>query len=250
MARARIPLLYEALVLADHLPVFPCGSDKRPLVPRGFHAATRDVFQISSWWQRWPHALIGVPAGLTFVALDLDLQHVEAQQWRWQAKLPVTRTHATRSGGRHLLFAPDARVGCTAGKIWKHVDTRGLGGFIIWWPACGFEVLHGGALAEVPDWIIAKLQPEPVIASPVRAPASPCHAERKLNGIIRTIAEAREGERNHVTYWGANRLAEMVADGRLARTEAIYIAVEAASRAGLSRAEASRTVQSAFRGRA
>jgi Bifunctional DNA primase/polymerase, N-terminal len=243
-------LLTHALLLADHLPVFPCGSNKRPLVPRGFHAATRDVFQISDWWRRWPGALVAVPAGLKFVALDLDLQHVEAQQWRWQAKLPVTRTHATRSGGRHLLFAPDTRVHNTASRLARGVDTRGLGGYVIWWPACGFEVLHGGALAEVPDWIIARLQPEPVIAGPIRVPTSPCHAERKLDGITRTIAGACEGERNHVTYWGACRLAEMVADGKLARGEAFALAIEAANRAGLSRAEAARTVQSAFRGRA
>jgi len=248
MASARSPLLNEALLLAEHLPVFPCGSNKRPLVPRGFHAATRDVFQISDWWRRWPKALIGVPAGLKFVVLDLDLQHVEAQQWRWQAKLPVTRTHATRSGGRHLLFKPNPMVGCSASRLARGVDTRGLGGYVIWWPACGFEVLHGGALAEVPDWIIAKLQPEPPSQ---RAPLpAPCHAERKLDGITRTIAGAREGERNHVCFWGANRLFEMVMDGRLARREAFALAIEAAARAGLSRAEAARTVQSAFRGRA
>ena len=34
-----------------------------------------------------------------------------------------TRTHYTRSGGRHVLFAPDQRVRCTASKLWKHIDT-------------------------------------------------------------------------------------------------------------------------------
>lgn len=242
------PPLSYALVLADHLPIFPCGSDKRPLVPHGFKDASSDPDLIRHWWRRWPLALIGAPTGLKFVVLDLDLQHVEAQQWRWQAKLPVTRTHATRSGGRHLLFAPDERVRNTASRLARGVDTRGVGGYIVWWPASGFEVLHGGALAELPDWIVAKLQPEPCQRAPL--PTAPLHAERKLNGITRTIAEAREGERNHVCFWGACRLAEMVTDGKLARAEALALAIEAAARAGLSRAEAARTVQSAFRGRA
>jgi hypothetical protein len=242
-------MLDHALVLAEHLPVFPCRvADKRPLTLHGFKDASDDPAVIRDWWRRWPLALIGVPAGIKFVALDLDLQHVEAQQWRWQAKLPVTRTHATRSGGRHLLFAPDERVRNTASRLARGVDTRGAGGYIIWWPACGLEVLHGGALAAIPDWILAKLQPEPVSCPPVRVPSAPLHAERKLDGITRTIACAREGERNHVTYWGACRLFEMVMDGRLARGEAMRFAIEAAARAGLSRAEAARTVQSAFRG--
>jgi RepB DNA-primase from phage plasmid len=72
-------------------------------------------------------------------------------------------------------------------------------------------------------------------------------ADAKLAGIIRTIAQAREGERNCITFWGACRLAEMVADGLLNHAEALSIVVEAASRAGLSCSEALQTAQSAFR---
>ena len=243
------PPLSYAQVLAEHLPVFPCGSDKRPLTPHGFKDASSDPNLIRHWWRRWPLALIGAPTGIKFVALDLDLQHVEAQQWRAEAKLPLTRTHATRSGGRHLLFQPDARVRNTASRLARGVDTRGRGGFIIWWPATGLEVLHGGTLAEVPDWVLDKLKPEPVSAA-VPLTAAPVNAERKLDGITRTIACARPGERNHVTYWGACRLAEMVTDGRIAPADAMRVAIEAAAQAGLPRAEAARTVQSAFRGRA
>jgi len=153
----------------------------------------------------------------------------------------------TRSGGRHLLLKPHDKIGCTASKLAKHVDTRGLGGYIIWWPAAGLDVLHDDMLAAAPDWIIKKLNPPaPSNAKPVLPPLTSGQAQRKLDGIIRTITNAREGERNHVTFWGACRLAEMVGQSALSRNDAIAITVEAASRNGLPREEALRTARSAF----
>jgi hypothetical protein len=232
---------------AGGLTLFPCDNDKRPFTAHGFKDASADPDMIRRWWTRWPDALIGVPTGIKFCVVDVDLQHAEARDWYGKANLPVTRTHVTRSGGRHILFRPHDDFRCSASKIWKHVDTRGLGGYIIWWPAEGLEVLHGGLLAPVPDWIIRRLNPP---APPPRwVPAQPLtsdRAEHKLAGIIRTIANASAGERNHLTFWGACRLAEMVAQNALSRDDAVAIAVEAASRAGLPRHEALRTARSAF----
>jgi Bifunctional DNA primase/polymerase, N-terminal len=227
---------------AGGLTLFPCDDDKRPFTAHGFYDASADPHLILEWWTRWPDALIGIPTGDKFVVLDIDCaKHVEAAQW------PLTRIHVTRSGGRHLFFKPNVAVTNTASKICRGIDTRGAGGYIIWWPAEGLEVLHGGLLAPVPDWIIRRLNPP---APPPRwVPARPLtsdRAEHKLAGIIRTIANATAGERNHLTFWGACRLAEMVAQNALSRDDAVAIAVEAASRAGLPRHEALRTARSAF----
>jgi hypothetical protein len=238
----------KILRLARQLPVFPCDNDKRPLTAHGFKDASIDPDTINQWWTRWPDALIGVPTGLKFCVIDADLQHPEAQQWYGRANLPLTRKHVTRSGGRHLLFQPNEKVGCSAGKIWPHIDTRGTGGYIIWWPAEGHELLHSKVLAPVPNWIIERLNPAPQPApAPHRQPLTSDRAQRKRDGIIRAIARATEGERNHVTFWGACRLAEMVSDGTIARADAVSIIIEAASRTGLSHGEALRTAQSAFR---
>jgi hypothetical protein len=243
-----------ALALAaSGLPVFPCRIDnKRPLVAHGFKDASADPAVIRAWWRRWPIALIGAPTGIKFVVVDVDLQHPEAQQWYGEnrSNIPFTRLHRTRSGGLHMLFLPDARVRNTAGRIARGVDTRGAGGYVIWWPACDLPVMHRDQIIQIPDFIVEaqlrKAEPITINTAPPHVSGRE-HARRKLCGIIRTIAEAREGERNAVTFWGACRLAEMVDAGEIHRGDAIGLAIEAASHAGLSRQEATHTLRSAFR---
>jgi len=252
-----MPRSDHALALAERgVPVFPCGSDKRPLVARGFKDASTDADITRAWWERWSGALVGVPTGERsgIFVLDIDsAKHLEADEWleRHAQRLPDTRMHRTRSGGLHLLFQHRAGLKNTASLLSPGVDTRGNGGYVIWWPSEGLKVLHGSVLAEVPGWVLdalvapAKDLPEPSPTTRLGHEQS----QRKLDGIIRTIASAPEGERNHLTFWGACRLAEMAEQNALDRGAAIAIAVEAASRAGLPRQEALRTAQSAFRGR-
>jgi hypothetical protein len=239
--------LHHALTLArQSVPVFPCKqSNKAPFTEHGFHDASTDPQTIRGWWSRWPEALIGVPAGPRFVVIDIDLQHTEAQEWFATADLPETRTHITRSGGRHLLFHPHPVVRCSTGKIWPHIDTRGDGGFVIWWPAAGLEVHHRTVLAPVPAAIIEVLRPPTQKELPRRRESFKT-SDGKLAGILRTIALAPEGQRNFLTFWGGCRIAELVAVGTLSDTQAFKLIIEAASRAGLPYAEAKRTARSAL----
>jgi hypothetical protein len=235
----------HALSLArGGVPVFPCGGDKRPYTRNGFKDASANLDIIKRWWSTWPDALIGVPSGEKFVVVDVDLQHREAQEWYARANIPPTRTHITRSGGRHIFFQPHDGVRCSASKLWKHVDTRGSGGFIIWWAAAGLDVLQPNMLAPVPDWIVLALERKPV--EPVAVPIQLDGLPARIAGVIRAITGAAQGERNHVCFWGACRLAELVDQQALGRAEAVAIVIEAASRAGLPRSEALRTAHSAF----
>jgi hypothetical protein len=231
--------------------VFPCGHDKRPLIENGFKGASADPAIVRDWWTRWPTALVGVPAGERYTALDLDLQHHEARDWLAanRERLPITRTHFTRSGGRHLLFRPHSDLKCSAGKLACGVDTRGAGGYLIWWPASGYRVDHPKVLAPAPDWLIVQMRP----AETERIPESECkHCgddawNERLRGILRTLVHAHEGERNSLTFWTGCRLAELVDQGVIGRTAAIEIAVAAAIRTGLPEVEARRTITNALK---
>src|SRR5262249_12751855 len=136
------------------------------------------------------------------------------------------------------------------------VDVRGYGGLVVAPPSLhqsgrNYAWMHGpdsAPLAAVPPWLTALLRPPPPALRPI--PIAQLSHERlhaKLNGILRTVATANEGERNNCTYWGACRLAEMIAAGTLSRDHAAALIIEAACRAGLSRAEAQHTAKSAFR---
>ena len=234
----------HALALAGRgVPVFPCKQDKKPYTTRGFKNASTDPQTIRAWWDRHPDALIGVPVGDKFVVLDLDLQHVEAQGWYSYANLPLTRAHVTRSGGRHLLFRPHPDFKNSAGKICRGVDTRAAGGYIIWWPAHGREVLHGGALAEVPRWLITKLKPAPRPIRHVRRAVT----DNELAALLAFMMRARNGERNCSLYWGSCRLAEHVRDGQLSEGDMVDLVIETAMRVGLDHIEAKSTALSALR---
>jgi hypothetical protein len=257
--------LRAALRLARQgVPCFPCHNDKYPACPQGFKNATADPKQLSILWAHFPGPLIGVPTGGKFVVLDLDLQHVEAQAWYDEYKAsnpPLTRTHVTRSGGRHLLFQPHPDFKNSNGFIARGVDTKGIGGYAIWWPAAALkprlEVMHALVLAPVPQFVLDALRAlkataaDPFLAyatrvrgAPTRRQAQPNHT--RLKAVLATVSAAQPGERNTVTHWGACRIRDMVVDGE-ANGTAFDALAAAAAQAGLSPREIRRIIDSARR---
>ena len=163
-----------ALPLAEGgWPVFPLGQDKKPRTIHGFKDATKDAAQIAAWSAQWPDALVGVPTGKAsgVFVLDVDVKNgkdgfstLSTRGWN----LPATRTHKTRNGGgAHYLFrAPsDNLLKNSASKLGAGLDTRGDGGYIVWWPAHGGSVENDDVFADVPRCLLDALQ-EPAYRIP------------------------------------------------------------------------------------
>ena len=233
------------LAISIGLPVFPCCADKKPATRRGFKDATDHPKSIRGLWKCCSGALIGVPTGPVsgIDVLDIDPRHGGGD---WYAanreRLPPTRIHRTRSGGLHLLFYHLEGLRNSSGKIAVGIDVRASGGYVIWWPAAGLAVVSETPLAKWPDWLRGHLSspPRPRPATPrITVPD-----DYALMRLVQLIAGARAGERNNITYWAACRAGEMVASGLLGADAAAAVIAEAATRAGLPRAEAERTAWS------
>lgn len=157
-------ILDIALDLADRgIPVFPClAGTKAPAIPRdegrGFLDASIDPVEIRRMFAYPGAALIGVPTGAAsgLDVVDLDPRH-GSDAWTDVSRLPDTRTHATRSGGRHLLFLATPGLRSSASRIAPGVDVRAEGGYVIYWPAHGCA--RNDTLPQpMPDWLVQAAQ--------------------------------------------------------------------------------------------
>jgi hypothetical protein len=248
-----VPSPDDALMIAGNVAarygwaVFPCRLDKRPACPHGFKDASRDPPEIEALWRRYPGPLVGIATGAVsgIWVLDIDsARHVEAWQW-WQDQHSrlSTRVFQTRSGGLHLYFRDGQGIGNTAGRICRGIDTRGDGGYVIFWFAAGGECLDESPPAPWPAWLKLLALPPP---APVRTAwkASGASGEGGIAGILKRLSEAPEGERNKLLYWAARRLGEK---GLGAPAVAAALLPVTAS-LGLSDLEARRTIESATKG--
>jgi Bifunctional DNA primase/polymerase, N-terminal len=230
---------------ADGWFCFPCLKDKRPATPHGFKQARHDPSGLRELWRRYPGPLVGVATGAASVdVLDLDRKHPAAKAWWIGSRnlLPQTRCHRTRSGGLHLLFRHAVGLHSTAGRLAPGIDTRGDGGYIIWWPAAGLPVLNDISPALWPGWLLAQLQTSPETSRKQRPAVIP--DDRALARLVRVVVGAPEGQRNNLAFWAACRAGEMVTSGLIGLDTAAAVIASAAVRAGLSRREAERTVRS------
>ena len=245
-------LAEAAAFLAQHWPVFPCRSDKRPATARGFYDASRDEAQVRAMFAQADAALIGVPTGR---ASDLLVIDVDPDGLAWLAanehRIPVTRRHETRRGGQHLLFRfPMAEVRNSAGRVSLGVDVRGEGGYVIAPPSPGYAVLEPTMPAEAPAWLIAACAPPPAAPAPATPytgrtdPVSDRYAASALDGECRAVAGMAEGGRNDRLNIAAVKLGSLVGAGLLS-AETVRAELTAAAHAcGLDPMETRKTIAS------
>jgi hypothetical protein len=205
-------LLDTALSLAKQgVPVFACGTNKRPLTENGFHDASTDPTTIARQFANPAATLIGIPTG---EASGIDVLDLDPASQKWFAdnmlRFEPTRTHRTRrDGGFHLLYRHTPGLTCSAGQIAEGVDLRSSGGYAVWWPAAGVPLHDDSPIADMPAWLLAEIEAAKSAASvkkskldgpPVPQPEiwDDAERDRMLSGIETRLAAAEEGQKHAI----------------------------------------------------
>jgi hypothetical protein len=257
------PDVTSAAAMLAHrgIPVFPCAPyGKQPLTPHGFHDASTERIEVEAWWQRWPHANIGLPTGAAsgvevvdvdvhaggngFAAFERARSAGLADGWAWLVRTP--------SGGVHAYYLCGSTEEQRSWQVpSQHVDFRGDGGYIVAPPS---RVMGADGQTRAYELIaVAQHAAKPVDAVSLKAFLDPPRPPRPPAGMPRVgarpdklaawVAARPEGARNHGLFWAACR---MVEEGHPFDSTANLLG-DAARSAGLPDQEAITTIRSAYR---
>lgn len=246
----------------------------------GHTNATCDTDIIRTWWKRYPRALIGSPVPVGQVCVDIDPRHntTQAMLELEVGELPYTQAvlSGRLDGGIHLFFwrplkdfgdrlpEPSEAVfmpfdtskrSTLKQKFPSGLDIKTDTGYTILPPSlhpdtkCPYEwrdMITDNPLDypihPLPAQLAAILLEDadrPKFQSPIMGHPN----VRQLEGILRTVYEGQNGERNLILYWGACRLVEN-GYGEAAFQEL----ANAARHGGLTDREITKTINSARRG--
>ncbi|MEV8048508.1 bifunctional DNA primase/polymerase [Streptomyces bacillaris] len=230
--------------------------------------ATTDPDRIHKAWSAGAFnvGLATGPSGLVVVDLDPvkakdpkgtpdGVTSLQALCERAGQTVPATYRTRTASGGHHLYFtAPyGVRLGNSAGRLGKHIDTRAHGGYVV---AAGSTLLNGAyevvdptEPVPLPEWLHALLAPRQpsrgLTAAPVPVRASR-YAAAALRAETAAVAGAGEGVRNSTLVRAARALGRFIPSGDLARSEVEQALNSAGLAAGLRENECRAAVASAL----
>ncbi|MFF5891249.1 bifunctional DNA primase/polymerase [Streptomyces globisporus] len=206
------------------------------------------------------------PSGLVVVDLDPvkakdpkgtpdGVTSLQALCERAGQTVPATYRTRTASGGHHLYFTapPGVRLGNSAGRLGKHIDTRAHGGYVVsagsTLPNGAYEVVDSSDPVPLPEWLHALLVPRQpsrgLMAAPVPVRASR-YAAAALRAETAAVAGAGEGVRNWTLVRAARALGRFIPSGDLARHEVEQALNSAGLAAGLRENECRKAVASAL----
>ncbi|MGW2366354.1 bifunctional DNA primase/polymerase [Streptomyces sp. NPDC001667] len=203
--------------------------------------ATTDEDLLTTAWTRqlWNIGIATGPSGL--LVIDLDTLKPEEPKGtpdgvanflalceRAGETTPPTYQVRTPSGGRHLYFTqpPGVRLHSTAGRLDRHIDTRGWGGYVVapasTTPEGSYTVMDDRPPAPLPHWLHQALtpphKPRQAATVPVTTRASG-YAAAALRAESTNVARAADRTRNATLLRAARALGRLVASGDLTRTE-------------------------------
>ncbi|GAA4910277.1 bifunctional DNA primase/polymerase [Streptomyces coeruleoprunus] len=232
--------------------------------------ATTDPDRIRRAWDTLPFN-VGIatgPSGLIVVDLDVPkgksssdtpcgVTTFEALCERAGHAVPDTYRVRTASGGHHLYFTtpPGIRLGNSAGRLGKLIDTRAWGGYVVApgsiTPAGAYEAVGGPVPRPLPSWLLELLEPaRPRPAGPLRLPAvsGSRAALAALDAECAVVAAALDKQRNNTLNRCAFKVGRFVAWGDIPR-HVVEEAFQAAGEScGLIAAECRATIRSALDG--
>lgn len=240
----------EALAAHRRGWVLTALSGKRPIIPRWQRLPAPTVTEVRAWIEAGHN--VGLRTGPVSGVYVVDVDTVKGGSLQPY----TTPTVLTGGGGLHLYFAaPTPCPGNSSSRIAPHVDTRGDGGQVVFvgsiHPTTGAVYRWADGLSPdevplipVPDEILAALEPKRNIPKTEPITGTSRYAERALDGEIRRLSEAPEGQRNDTLNRCAYSLGQLVGGAVLQHTDVSSRLLSAALAVGLSESEASRTIRS------
>ena len=243
-------------------PVFPCWPSgpkvKSPMTKNGWKDASTDPAQIKRWWARQPKAAIGIPTGVVWDVLDVDINpHKDGRAHLVRlANLNLLRgchrVIKTPSGGFHLYFPANPLLKNKGRGASLGLDVRATGGYVIVPPSYykddekrvkGRYVDLGapvGFTDEVLQWDLIVNDLAPKADNSNEEIELPNYEQaRSIAGLKHFVANAKVSERNNSLFWAVNRCIENGFDP--------HELMDAASLCGLAEHEVLTTINSALK---
>ena len=225
-------------------------NGKRPVFKDWTTKPRASLQDVVSWLPRYN---VGLRTGAVSGVYVIDVDIAKGADPTFIDRLPTTVTVA-RGENRHLYFRHPGNLGNSAGKLGKHIDTRGDGGQVVFvgsvHPATGlrYEYVDGLSpadvdLADLPAWVLDKLQPD-AIERTATAPVSDRYAEAAIAREALAVQTATDGTRNNTLNRAAFNLGQLVAAGALSRERVVDVLSLAADGCGLPADEAEATIRS------
>ena len=229
--------------------IFPLTRKKTPLFKsgQGNRNYTHDLDKITNWWTRFPTANIGARPFKNFIVIDIDPRNGGNDTWEQLnhgQELPRTLSTLTGSGGLHYWFKLP-RLGDTRGKAGEGIDLKSERAQVV---MPGSVHPDTGNLYVFHQWMPPRKVPLlPAWLSPaVYVPAPPPRRRHVVystskngTGLINTVLQAVDGQRNDLLNWAAHTAGKenLDIDQQL---------LEAAISIGLPEAEALATIRSGY----
>ena len=212
--------------------MFPCNSDKTPIIVAWEQNANASPFAVGVKWKAHPEALPAIPVGAQgLVVFDADRKPGGADGVAAFGSLCASHavdlsgafTVETPSGGRHIYFRTDTPYSNSRGSLPDGIDVRGVGGYVI---APGAALPDGRSYRLIQgSWDAIQPLPE-ALASSLREKSSPAtqieqdaplatdrerdYASQALADEVAKLSVLRKGSgRNHALNIAAHSLGTM-----------------------------------------